>query len=132
MKTLLLFFCLFISIKSFNQKVTYKDLIGTSWISDKLPLTDSCLYTFLDSTHYRYYYTSTFPKRNNAWIFPDGMIFNYSLDTNYSNTLWHLQAYKEGKVKLVALDRFIEFVDNNTLKVRAKKDKYYALLKKVK
>ncbi|MGG9970756.1 hypothetical protein ACQ33O_03085 [Ferruginibacter sp. SUN002] len=121
MKILLLFFGLSVSIKSFSQKVTYEDLIGTTWIPNNLPSTDSCRYTFIDSSHYKYYYSSTIPRKNFSWKFPQGMVFNYSLDTSHNITLWHLQEYNDRNVKISGLDRYIKFIDKNTLEVSSTK-----------
>ena len=130
MKNILLLLCLIISLSSFGQKITYQDLIGTSWTYAKMPISDSISFVFLDSSSYKFYYWE-----NNKNYF-NGTLMEYSLDTSYTPTLWHFGAYeteKEGeKVRFAGVYCFIKFIDKNTLQAvslsdggKPKKNKVY-------
>ena len=130
MKVIILLFCLTISLNNSGQKVTYQDLIGTSWTYTKMPISDSISFVFLDSSYYKFYYWKDNKNHFN------GTLMKYSLDTSYTPTLWFFGSYtgeKEGKkVEIEGVYCFIEFIDKNTLEAislldgrKPKKSKVY-------
>jgi hypothetical protein len=117
MKAILLLFCLIISIKFFGQKVTYKDLIGTSWTYSKMPKSDSISFVFLDSLHYQFYYW----KGGKNYF--NGQLMNYSLDTSYTPTLWYWGSYEKEyvgeKIKVEGIYCFIHLIEKNILQAQS-------------
>jgi hypothetical protein len=117
MKVIILFFCLTTSIKFFGQKVTYNDLIGTSWTYTKMPKSDSISFVFIDSAHYKFYY---WKDGKNLY---DGTLMNYSLDTSYTPTLWHFGNYireDDGKkIEVSGVYCFLKFINKNILEAHS-------------
>ena len=113
MKCITLLFCLTMSLIIWGQKVTYQDLIGTSWTYTKMPESDSISFVFIDSSHYKFYYWKNGINHFN------GTIMNYSLDTSYTHTLWFFGKYTKekegGKEEIEGVYCFIKFIDKNML-----------------
>ena len=120
MKIIIVLFCLIISLNTLGQKVTYQDLIGTSWAYTKMPISDSISFVFLDSSHYMFYYW----KDNTNYF--NGTLMKYSLDTSYNPTLWFFGSYtteKKGeKVEVEGVNCFIRFIDKNTIEAMSLSD----------
>jgi hypothetical protein len=85
MKIILLFIFLATSIYSSCQKVTYKSLIGTSWVLFDSARGLTMTFTFLDSTH--------LSQKSKAVRYQQVMetIMKYSLDANKDRTLLNVE-----------------------------------------
>jgi len=125
---ILLFFCFqLIAFAAFTQKITYKDLVGTTWATNNLPASDSESYTFIDSSHFDYYYIS---KKEDGDIVETEQ-FKYSLDTSYTPTLWYFETMGRKNYQTISNYCFIKITGKNILEtqfinraVKPRKDEY--------
>jgi len=104
-KTIFLFISLSITTHSICQKVTYKSLIGTSWVLFDSVQALTMTFQFIDSSH----------LSQNSWAprYQPSMktIINYSLDTTKKTTLlnveWKGEVLKCISCKVKIIDSFL-------------------------
>ncbi|HTB52273.1 MAG TPA: hypothetical protein VK718_05810 [Ferruginibacter sp.] len=108
MKNLLLSIFLLLSINSFSQKVTYKDLIGTSWILNDTTESLVMGLKFVDSSHL--IQTFSAPKVNMSVSDTP----NYLLDLSYNPVLIHITGVSGEQRKINYM--WLVKIDGNILK----------------
>ncbi len=112
MKITLLSILFFLSVNSFSQKVTYKDLIGTSWVGiNNSGILGTPYMKFIDSNNIHF--------EMNFETQP----FAYKLDTTSNPTTLLLIEYIPGNGKTYTVTTFIKRIfikitDANTLKIQ--------------
>jgi len=104
---------LLFSVDVISQKVTYKGLVGTTWVS-KTGLT-TLTYVFTDSSHL--IQSVSAPQ----FKLEEKSTVKYSLDTSVTPTLIHLIGIRDESIIENAYF-FIKLFDNNTLKMQGNFD----------